>query len=380
MGRNNTGKSTILSAISATLNPFIGKETRFREPLEYEFHKNSLIFTIEVSFENSDKVKFELVSPKKEGRVIEHEPHLVDFQKKEFAKKVGIENAIRNLKNGSLGENGSFGESDENLSPDLKSDDIAQNFSNFMKEFDVFTRESIIGKWFYNKEISIESLLHDSAPKRWPYEDGATFDTKANNIFYRNDSPMVESKIKGIFPVFIDSSYFQSELLFFRNIVESNQLVNVQNILQKKIPDFVQLVEKKNVLYLIFKDLDGGTYTVPYHSMGEGFKTILKTMFFFASKGNVFLMEEPENSLHPGYMNFLAEEITKTISEKQFFITTHSLEFIDEILKCVKKNHLENEIQIIRLRKGLNGSDRQLLEMDGIENELEKLKIDLRGY
>ena len=94
----------------------------------------------------------------------------------------------------------------------------------------------------------------------------------------------------------------------------------------------------------------------------------------------IVLLEEPENFLHPGYMEMLAEIIISKSNLHQYFFSTHSLELIDLIVKKAEKSNNLDKILILRLSRNNNKVDREVLLKDEILEELEEIKIDLRGY
>jgi len=85
--------------------------------------------------------------------------------------------------------------------------------------------------------------------------------------------------------------------------------------------------------------------------------------------------------MHPGYLDILADEILSNSENSQFFISTHSLEFIDYLLeKADKKNKLDN-INIIRLHRLNNGEiERQIRNGRESKQKMNDIQIDLRGY
>lgn len=65
--------------------------------------------------------------------------------------------------------------------------------------------------------------------------------------------------------------------------------------------------------------------TVPIEQMGEGVPNIVALLCSLAvSRGKLFLMEEPENDLHPQALRALLELVQKSSEHNQFVISTHS--------------------------------------------------------
>lgn len=68
------------------------------------------------------------------------------------------------------------------------------------------------------------------------------------------------------------------------------------------------------------------------YDLGEGIKQLIVLFYkIYEQKDNeaIFLIEEPELNLHPGFQRKFMEIITKEFPKHQFFITTHSNHIID---------------------------------------------------
>ena len=121
---------------------------------------------------------------------------------------------------------------------------------------------------------------------------------------------------------------------------------------------------------------------LPISSMGDGFSSLLKLTFMnsLADEG-VIILEEPEVSLHPGFIYILCEAILNNSKESQFFISTHSMDFIRALLKVVRWGGRIDDIQIIRMhtRLEIQSPDIEILNGDDAINEIEEIGRDLRG-
>ncbi len=139
--------------------------------------------------------------------------------------------------------------------------------------------------------------------------------------------------------------------------------------------------------FLVFK-YDGKKEAIPYDFMGDGFKSIVGFFWHLSSKnirGKVVLIEEPENRMHPAYIQQLIQFIIKFSKEKnvQFFITTHSIDIIDllfeENLSMEEKKYLEKELLILRMEKTKNYITSEAFDYGTAKSKKENLLIDLRG-
>lgn len=67
------------------------------------------------------------------------------------------------------------------------------------------------------------------------------------------------------------------------------------------------------------------TETIPLEQMGEGVPQIVGLLAYLAlSRGKLFLIEEPENDLHPAALKQLLELVVKSSKYNQFVVSTHS--------------------------------------------------------
>lgn len=64
---------------------------------------------------------------------------------------------------------------------------------------------------------------------------------------------------------------------------------------------------------------------LPVDAMGEGTSAVLTLLSHLCvAKGKIFLIEEPENDIHPKALKALLEVIIKSSQENQFIVSTHS--------------------------------------------------------
>lgn len=161
--------------------------------------------------------------------------------------------------------------------------------------------------------------------------------------------------------------------------VETKSIADVLDGLKNRIQYFEDIRETGGELFVL---LDNLNEPLPLAFMGDGFESLLKLSFMAPLiKNGVILFEEPEVSMHPGYLDILAKEIILNSGNSQFFITTHSLELLKRILiKSEKYDKLES-IRILRLRRYSEGYiDRETLTGKEAMKEMEIIETDLRGF
>lgn len=161
-----------------------------------------------------------------------------------------------------------------------------------------------------------------------------------------------------------------------KKLTETGSILNTIDFIKEQIEYFLDIREAENNFLVFIKGLDK---PVPVQGMGEGFFIKLITLFAIATIDNgIIIMEEPENHLHPGYMYSIINQIVKTANQKriQYFISTHSLEFIKFLLE--ENTELVNVIRMYRINDEAE-IDYELLSGEEALSELKDLKMDLRG-
>ncbi len=153
------------------------------------------------------------------------------------------------------------------------------------------------------------------------------------------------------------------------------------NILKNKFPDLHDIevlnLHDKWILHLVFEKT-----AIPYYVIGDGLRyTLICLMRILTPHNAVLLLEEPELHTHTGLLDLVARTIVDAYKNRgnQVFVSTHSLELIDEIIEVAKQSGLENnELKIYRLNleDGVLYSEEYLL--DEAEKARKKLKWDLR--
>jgi len=127
-------------------------------------------------------------------------------------------------------------------------------------------------------------------------------------------------------------------------------------------------------VYIIFRD-----GAVPASLVGDGFQSICQTLFgVSAVRNGVALVEEPETYLHPAAICVIAAALVKVAAHTQLFVTTHSLELIDALIRASVADGVEDRLALynVALR------DRQLAHVryrgDTLESARFYVERDLR--
>ena len=143
-----------------------------------------------------------------------------------------------------------------------------------------------------------------------------------------------------------------------RKDISKEDVIRVEEIEEFIISNSIlEGLVKFDLDYLTF-DHNGKRDAVPFELMGGGFKTIIGILWKLSdpsSTNKIILMEYPDRGMHPGYINQLIKTITRFSQEKnlQFFITTHNTDFInnffDSEVDADMKNYIEKNLSLIRM-------------------------------
>ena len=119
---------------------------------------------------------------------------------------------------------------------------------------------------------------------------------------------------------------------------------------------------------------------LPLYTLGDGMVSLLKIIHALAiAEGGVVMIEEPETSLHPGYMRWCSSLIINAATKVQVFLTTHSLEIIEYILGRAEESGVLDSVRLVRMSRV--GGILDIVELDGREAlaRLKAVEQDLRG-
>jgi len=149
-----------------------------------------------------------------------------------------------------------------------------------------------------------------------------------------------------------------------------------------KLRETIPYLEDYRRGYFVFKEGSSDTRKIiPMEAVGDGMKSLIELMLPIHVGAQYIVIEEPEAHMHPGYMQAYVHELARALRSggSQFFITTHSSEFIDMLLRELHENGLLGELGVIRLYRYDGGIDYETLSGDEAYEEREVVKGDLRG-
>ena len=167
--------------------------------------------------------------------------------------------------------------------------------------------------------------------------------------------------------------------IYHDKLIRNNKLYEVIDLLKKRIKYFKDIRKTEDGLQIF---LENNQFPIPISSMGDGFISLV-TLTFISSmldEGTI-LIEEPETSLHPLFIDVFSEGVIQNSEKIQFFLSTHSSDFIESILKFGEDVDKLEEIQIIRCyrREDVNEFQYEVIQGYDALQEINTIKTDLRG-
>lgn len=357
VGKNNTGKTSILEAISSTF-----EVNMYEMRIKYDPHLSGLI--------NVNK---------KESKVLvklENENKYILFRKPE------LKEIIPEFKKQLLDRIKSFLPSKNNKSDWEKMEEIIDKLltkhdllSELEKESIRIERGNIIEYIFsYTPLIlkEIEPLIEYINNSKLGLHRDVIPLLLARPLFHR--LPFEDRSVNFIKTLSIDERLVTT--------LSKSKINEIENYLKKR--KILKNLERFDFDKLLFKN-NKREYEIPFSNMGDGLHSLIGLIAKTSDETKIVLLEEPENHMHPAYIKEIIQQIIDFSKEKniQFFITTHSCDVLDVVslnkLKPEYQEYLSKELNVIRLECFDEDIITHELNKKGASEELEELKIDLRG-
>ena len=133
---------------------------------------------------------------------------------------------------------------------------------------------------------------------------------------------------------------------------------------------------------IVYQNADNSLITIPIEAHGDGFVALLNAVrYILKAKNGILIIEEPENHLHPRYVDIFVENLFEYCKKLnvQVFMSTHSLDLIRSALKYPETDEEKEMLLISKMT-----SDGQTVEKfdysvdDGLK-VINELYLDLRG-
>ena len=178
--------------------------------------------------------------------------------------------------------------------------------------------------------------------------------------------------------------FAEAEKLLSRVTTEPLELMELDMFVQEHnlIPNLERLMEGG----VIYREGDD-TYFLPYSVHGTGFSILLNMISALRQcRDGVLLIEEPENHMHPGYLHVFVENLMLLAKKLnvQVFMTTHSYDLIEAFANYSQFDDAESIeerdlIQITRIVKRKDEHELYNYTPGEAFSEMVSMKMDLRG-
>jgi AAA15 family ATPase/GTPase len=157
-------------------------------------------------------------------------------------------------------------------------------------------------------------------------------------------------------------------------LLPTGELYNTLNYIRVRIPDIYDIRSDGERIWIYLEKLPR---PLPISMVGDGLRETIKLLFIASLiQGGVLLIEEPENNLHPGLYEVVADRLVEVVREDrtQVFLSTHNLEFAEKLLRSG-----EELVNVVRLYRVKDELAYEVLSHGEALEELDELRIDLRG-
>jgi AAA15 family ATPase/GTPase len=361
VGKNNTGKTSILEAINSTLD---ANTTRMQ--IKYDPYLSNLIninkkeSKIVVKLENESRY---LLLTKPELKEI-----LPEFKKQVMENIKSIVLSFQTNKNG-------WEEVEKIFDEILSKGDILSELEKNSIRIEIAGRKTNIFSFTPLMLKEIEPVIE-----------------YVNKKFFRGANiliPFMLTDPRFYNPKGIEKS--EKNVIFIKILalnpslsisVDKSTVEKIQNYLKNK--KIVESLERFDFDKLLFRD-NKKEYEIPYSFMGDGFKSLVGFIAKTSIENKIILIEEPENHMHPAYIKDIIRQIIDFTIENdaQFFIATHSSDVLDAVLTDVLEpsyqEYLSNQLNIIALDYLGGEVITQEFDRKEAQSVLEDIESDLRG-
>ena len=341
VGRNNTGKSSILEATAITYTA----PTGFLDKLG-----NNILEKI-IERKGWENLEFFINLNKK------------DKELKMTAIKDGIEASVSAYYRKGIYEE----------IPKDAIDLISRYYSNFYREQKIFLR--LTGRSLKSIDKTIEDRIKEkiSEALKVPLLFGQV--TPGNNYYIAlpNERKVLTTVLDPIDLIFISIEKFNIKNLYDM-LLPTVRIHQTLDYIRNHIPYFNDLRSDGQKIWIYFENLPK---PLPLSMIGDGMRETIRLLFVASLiPGGVLLLEEPENNLHPGLYDVVAERLVDIVrnDETQVFLSTHNLEFADKLLR-----YGGELVNVVRLYRVKDEFAYEVLRHDEALEELDELHIDLRG-
>ncbi len=393
VGRNNTGKTTVLEAINLLFDP----ENTVQM---YVKHLWDIIYTgaeyseIEAEMDKSKK-KLRISKPDKSEVIYQFKKDIIEAFVRALNKFFTSINLPENTINAEEIKQKLENKIDEAITPEIINA-ISKRSISFLKD----GKDKIVIYYLPSSVYSwVSDILRNTSSEI--FEQMFKSKTqKTNKLLYKeNVLSFVEPKIYNTYPFFrpLPKILEGEDVFLIKNLLDvkfeseekdaetKRKIRNIESIIKEY--NLIENLERLDFDYVTFKDDEKLTF-VPFEFLGDGFKVITSLLWYLSSqniKNKIFLLDEPEIHMHPGYIKELVKFIIKFSRNinVQFFISTHSTDLIDIFLDAnifseEERKYLEKELLVLRMDKIGDQNLSEYLNYEDAKYTKDELLLDLR--
>ncbi len=390
VGRNNTGKTTVIEALALLLSSFneyedfIGRSildlvAQHRGKPEYLVKMGRSYARISATLDTGRRITLYILKDLKEFKEIE--PEVINgieqaldlIADSAYQEKVSeIERKIKALKYRTEHQlTGLFtvkGSEEEIDTYKRKLDEYLKNRDRILSLLRSYLRRSIALCTVSLVDNTVANVYLRMKQRRFSIYEGEEVELDEENRVYFTNLRLQPISVR----MYGDKS-----------LIEKLEELPIERV--------IELIEKLRTLIPYFYDYRNGMVilrfgerkdVVPINVVGDGLLALLELFTPSIYGVRINLIEEPELHMHPGFLEAYTRELTKFAKERniQYIMTTHSLEFLEYLLNSAKQQEMLNEVSVIRLYRLPDGEiDYEVLSGEEAYDELEDLKGDLRG-
>lgn len=399
VGRNNTGKTSILEAMALVLNSdFIEKNYSETPSAIINYLVDSCKITVSL-FNNIKKeisVKIEKMSAQEivDGMTAAILENIEDLQSElndhYFRRVKNVSSSLKALKN--------FVDMDISEFPELVQETVEEKMSSDvigkLSQECIILRRGDGESFFFGEEF--RHLQDDITLEVIEKAIGKHSDLERRILrtsFIRFNSSLVsriEDNNSSAITKYNEVTLVKDPLRYLRGILEKDKgkqelALEIEKILKKEkiVPNLLRF----DFTEIVF-ETPNGIKSVSFNRMGEGFQALVAILTLLKSINNsktIFLIEEPEVHMHPGYVIELVKYLAQVSASLnvQIFITSHSYDLIqsllDESYPEQLKLFLKENLLLLRLTRSEDTVIGENISYDEAKSDISDLQLDLRG-
>lgn len=398
VGRNNTGKTSILEALAIAIDPnFIRRNYSEFPSSIINYLANSSRIT--VSFSNKRRSTNDVLIEKADAQVIvDKMANLVLENIKGFQAELGkpsissryLLKRFRLLSDFARDDIAKFQESIQTVLADQLTPEIIKRLSQESVAINVGNDENVfVGEEFRSYQERLTLAVLGNLYKSISSADKDLLRRIVLSSRYRNTTilPADKNNKQKRGPEIV---YVKEPMKYLERTLDKEQgtqelALKIEEILKrdKIVPNLIRF----DFTEVVFETVQGRK-SVEFHRMGEGFQTLVAVLSILRSIENpqtIFLIEEPEVHMHPGYVNELVKYLVQLSASLnvQLFITTHSYDLIQSLTEgdynSDMKEYLQDNLLLLRLTRVDDSVIGESIFYKEALSNISKLQLDLRG-